>query len=81
MGPTVMITGANVGIGKEVARQLGLRAEVSEVCLACRNEVKAQTARVKGAALQFPPRCCRRSGAVLSSGRAGPAFPKKAPTP
>ena len=34
---TVLITGANVGIGKDVARQLALRPEIARVNLACRN--------------------------------------------
>jgi NAD(P)-dependent dehydrogenase (short-subunit alcohol dehydrogenase family) len=33
----VLITRANVGIGKEVARQLALRPEIARICLACRN--------------------------------------------
>ncbi len=42
---SVLITGANGGIGKEVARQLALRPDVEKIFLACRNEQKAQTAR------------------------------------
>ena len=40
-----MITGANVGIGKEVARQLALRPDFARVYLACRNEDKATAAK------------------------------------
>ena len=42
---SVLITGANVGIGKEVARQMALRPGVERVYLACRNEVKARAAK------------------------------------
>ena len=42
---TVLITGANSGIGKDVARQLAVRSEFSRVYLACRNEAKAQAAK------------------------------------
>ena len=38
---TVMITGANAGIGKEVARQLALRPEFGRIYLACRNAERA----------------------------------------
>ena len=41
----VLITGANAGIGKEVARQMALRPGVERVYLACRNETKARAAK------------------------------------
>ena len=41
----MLITGANVGIGKEVARQLALRPDFARVYLACRNEDKATAAK------------------------------------
>ncbi len=44
---TVLITGANVGIGKEIARQMALRPEIARVYLACRNEEKARTAKAE----------------------------------
>ena len=42
---SVLITGANAGIGKEVARQMALRSGMERVYLACRNEVKARAAK------------------------------------
>ena len=42
---SVLITGANAGIGKEVARQMALRSGVERVYLACRNETKAREAK------------------------------------
>ncbi len=44
---TVMITGANAGIGKEVARQLALRPEIARIYLACRNQERASTAKAE----------------------------------
>ena len=44
---TVLITGANAGIGKEVARQLASRPEIARIYLACRNRDKATTAKAE----------------------------------
>jgi NAD(P)-dependent dehydrogenase (short-subunit alcohol dehydrogenase family) len=44
-GETVLITGANAGIGKEVARQLALRPEIARIYLACRNAERAKAAK------------------------------------
>jgi NAD(P)-dependent dehydrogenase (short-subunit alcohol dehydrogenase family) len=42
---SVLITGANTGLGKELARQLALRADFDMIYLACRNPTKAAAAQ------------------------------------
>ena len=44
---TVLITGANVGLGKDIARQLALRPEIAHIYLACRSRDKAIAARTE----------------------------------
>jgi NAD(P)-dependent dehydrogenase (short-subunit alcohol dehydrogenase family) len=44
---TVLITGANVGLGKEIARQMATRPEIARIYLACRNQDRAETARAE----------------------------------
>ena len=46
-GKTVLITGANAGIGKDVARQLASRPEIARIYLACRNQDRATTAKAE----------------------------------
>jgi len=47
MNKSIMITGANSGIGKEVARQLALLEGTEKVYLACRNADKAVAAKTE----------------------------------
>lgn len=42
---SVLITGANAGLGLECARQMALQDSVQKIYLACRNETKALTAK------------------------------------
>jgi NAD(P)-dependent dehydrogenase (short-subunit alcohol dehydrogenase family) len=46
-GKTVLVTGANAGIGKDVARQLALRPEMARIYLACRNQDRATAAKAE----------------------------------
>jgi NAD(P)-dependent dehydrogenase (short-subunit alcohol dehydrogenase family) len=46
-GKTVLITGANAGIGKDVARQLALGPEMARIYLACRNQDRATAAKAE----------------------------------
>jgi NAD(P)-dependent dehydrogenase (short-subunit alcohol dehydrogenase family) len=45
MNTSILITGANSGLGKDTARQLGLIKETEKIYLACRNETKAKAAK------------------------------------
>ncbi|MFT4580143.1 MAG: NAD(P)-dependent dehydrogenase (short-subunit alcohol dehydrogenase family) [Nitrospinales bacterium] len=45
MNKSILITGANGGLGKDTARQLGLIKETEKIYLACRNETKAKAAK------------------------------------
>ena len=46
-GKTALITGANAGIGKDVARQLALRPDMARIYLACRNRDRATAAKAE----------------------------------
>lgn len=43
---SVMITGANAGLGREAAKQLAMRRGIEKIILACRNREKAEAAKV-----------------------------------
>ena len=44
---SVIITGANSGLGKETARQLGLNHSIKKIYLFCRNYENAIKAKIK----------------------------------
>lgn len=46
-GKTVLITGADAGLGKEGARQLALGPEIARIYLACRNRDRAIAAKAE----------------------------------
>lgn len=46
MNKTILITGANSGLGKESARQLAMISETEKIYLACRNHQKAVEAKL-----------------------------------
>src|SRR5271157_1099889 len=45
MNENILITGANIGLRKETARQLALKKETKKVILFCRNQEKAEAAK------------------------------------
>jgi len=45
MNESILITGANIGLGKETARQLALKTETKKVILLCRNKSRAEAAK------------------------------------
>lgn len=45
MNKSILITGANAGLGKETARQLALQKETTRVIMGCRNSQKAEIAK------------------------------------
>ena len=53
-GKTALITGANAGIGKEVARQLALRPEFARIYLACRNARAGDSGKGRARSSDWP---------------------------
>jgi len=45
MNESILITGANIGLGKDTARQLALKKGTKKVILFCRNPAKAEAAK------------------------------------
>jgi NAD(P)-dependent dehydrogenase (short-subunit alcohol dehydrogenase family) len=45
-GSVALITGANTGIGKEVAKQMAVSGKYKKIILACRNRSKAEAAKI-----------------------------------
>ncbi len=45
MNSSILITGANAGLGKETARQLSLQQETTRIIMGCRNNKKAELAK------------------------------------
>ena len=47
MNESILITGANAGLGKETARQLAMKNETKKVILFCRNQAQRAAAAKK----------------------------------
>jgi len=47
MNTSILITGANAGLGKETARQLALKKETTRIIMGCRNPEKAKIAKTE----------------------------------
>ncbi len=45
MNESILITGANAGLGKETARQLAFKKETKKIILFCRNRARAEAAK------------------------------------
>lgn len=45
MNKSILITGANAGLGKETARQLAIQKETTRIVMGCRNPQKAEIAK------------------------------------
>ena len=45
MNESILITGANAGLGKETARQFAMKKETKKVILFCRNQARAEAAK------------------------------------
>lgn len=45
MNKSILITGANAGLGKETARQLAMKGETERIIMGCRNLQKAESAK------------------------------------
>lgn len=45
MNESILITGANAGLGKETARQLAMKDETKRIIMGCRNPQKAEAAK------------------------------------
>jgi len=46
MNKSILITGANTGLGRETAKRLAMMPKTDKVILACRNPQKAELAAV-----------------------------------
>ena len=44
---SVLITGANAGLGREASRQLALQSGIEKIYLGCRDDAKAQAAKAE----------------------------------
>jgi NAD(P)-dependent dehydrogenase (short-subunit alcohol dehydrogenase family) len=59
---SALITGANTGLGKDLARQLAMRGDFSKIYLACRDPEKARPQRRLHPRDPRAPRRCGHTG-------------------